>query len=67
MRKKGDLKQPVTSIVNGEHYTYTSVTKACGLLGIPHYSALRYFRMNPKATSYTHKRTGITLTKTELL
>lgn len=66
MRKKGDLKQPVTSIVNGEHITYKSVSKACNELGIDNHRALRYFRNNPDKLTYTSK-TGITLTKTTLL
>lgn len=65
MRKKGDLKQPVTSIVNGRHITYKSVSRACDELGIDNHRALKYFRLNPNETTYTSK-TGITLTKTEL-
>jgi len=65
MRKKGDMKQPVTSIVNGQHITYKSVSKACAELGIDNHRALRYFRLNPNELTYTSK-TGITLTKTEL-
>lgn len=65
MRKKGDFKQPVTSIVNGKQITYKSVSKACHELGINNHTVLRYFRLNPNQSTYTSK-TGITLTKTEL-
>lgn len=65
-RKKGDLKQPVSVIVDGEHITYKSVSKACSELGIDNHRALRYFRNNPDKSTYTSK-SGITLTKTQLI
>jgi hypothetical protein len=49
--------------VNG---CYSKLTTACEMSGVSYNTVTAYFRRYPKAMTYTHPKTGITLTKTEL-
>jgi hypothetical protein len=62
------MKGRIIAVTKGDALTnYAKLKHACHDMGISYHTVTGYFRRNPKATSYTHKRTGITLTKTELL
>ena len=62
------MKGQIIAATKGETLSnYAKLKDACKGMGISYNTVTSYFRRHPKKKAYTHKKTGITLTKTELL
>lgn len=62
------MKGQIIVATNSEKVAnYGKLKDACGGMGVPYNTVTSYFRRYPKEKSYTHKKTGVTLTKTVLL